>query len=125
MSDVLTRDRPAESTSLPGRAEVLLLGLIVLVAIGLRVAWPSRLAVEHFDEGVYASNLFFHDKAGTGHYPDQHLYAPPLLPFLIECAMIVFGTSNAAAMAVNIVAGALTVPLLWWLGRRWFGPTAG
>ena len=118
-------DRPAESTSLPGRAEILLIGLIALVGFGLRSAYPSRLAVEHFDEGVYASNLFFHDRAGAGHYPDQHLYAPPLLPFLIECSMIAFGTSNFAAMAVNIAVGSLTVPLLWWVGRRWFGPTAG
>ena len=99
--------------------------LITLAGLGLRSARPSRLAVEHFDEGVYASNLFFHNKAGTGHYPDQHLYAPPLLPFLIECSMIVFGTANWAPMAVNIAAGVLTVPVLWWLGRRWFGPMAG
>ena len=82
---------------------MILVCLIFLVACGLRIAWPARMAVEHFDEGVYASNLFFHDRAGTGHYPDQHLYAPPLLPFLIECAMIVLGTSNFAPMAVSIV----------------------
>src|SRR4029077_8623462 len=125
MSDLLTKHCPAEPNSPTGCTELLLVALVTLVALGLLIAWPSQLAVEHFDEGVYASNLFFHDHGGTGHYPDQHLYAPPLLPFLIECAMIVFGTSNAAAMAVSIVAGALTVPLLWWLGRRWFGPTAG
>lgn len=125
MSDLLTTDRPADSTSKPGRTEVLLVLVVALVGVGLRVAHPSRLAVEHFDEGVYASNLFFHDRAGTGHYPDQHLYAPPLLPVLIEFSMILLGTSNFAAMAVSIAAGAVTVPLLWWLGRRWFGPTAG
>jgi dolichyl-phosphate-mannose-protein mannosyltransferase len=125
MSDLLTTRCPAESTSRPRGAEVLLVILITLAGLGLRSAHPSRLAVEHFDEGVYASNLFFHDKAGTGHYPDQHLYAPPLFPFLIECSMIVFGTKNFAPMIVNIAAGALTVPVLWWLGRRWFGPRAG
>jgi hypothetical protein len=125
MSDPLTTDRPADSTSLPGRAELILVCLIFLVACGLRIAWPARMAVEHFDEGVYASNLFFHDRAGTGHYPDQHLYAPPLLPFLIECAMIVLGTSNFAPMAVSIVAGSLTPLLVWWVGRRWFGSTSG
>src|SRR4029077_9040623 len=125
MSEVLTNDQPAESTSSPGRAEVLLVVLVELAALGLRCLNPSRLAVEQFDEGVYASNLFFHDKAGIGHYPDQRLYAPPLLPFLIECSMIMFGTSSVAAMAVNIAAGTLTVPLIWWVGRRWFGPTAG
>ncbi|HEY2252663.1 MAG TPA: glycosyltransferase family 39 protein, partial [Planctomycetaceae bacterium] len=125
----MTNDPSADSTSSPSReptrAEIILALLIALAGFGLRIAHPARLAVEHFDEGVYASNLFFHDKAGGGHYPDQYLYAPPLLPFLIECSMIVFGTSNAAAMAVNIAAGTLTIPVLWWLGRRWFGPTAG
>jgi hypothetical protein len=125
MSAFLTKDRSAESNSPPGRAELILVILISLVGLGLRSAYPSRLAVEHFDEGVYASNLFFHDGAGTGRYPDQHLYAPPLLPFLIECAMIVFGATNPAAMTVSIAAGALTVPLMWWVGRRWFGPAAG
>src|SRR5579872_1871013 len=125
MSDHLTTDRPAEETSLPGRTELLLVALVTLVALTLRIAWPSRLAVEHFDEGVYASNLFFHDRARAGHYPDQHLYAPPLLPFLVECSMIVLGASNFAALAVNVCIGALTAPLLWFVGRRCFGPTAG
>jgi 4-amino-4-deoxy-L-arabinose transferase-like glycosyltransferase len=125
MSDLLTTLGPAESTLLPRGAEVLLVILITLAGLGLRSAHPSRLAVAHFDEGVYASNLFFHDKAGTGHYPDQRLYAPPLLPFLIECSMIVFGTANWVPMVVNIAAGALTAPALWWLGRRWFGQIAG
>ena len=39
--------------------------------------------------------------------------------------MIAFGTSNFAAMAVNIAAGVFTALALWWVGRRWFGPTAG
>ncbi len=125
MSDVLTTAPPAELNASPGRTEIILVVLISLVGFALRMAHPARLAVEHFDEGVYASNLFFQDRAGAGHYPEQHLYAPPLLPLLIEFAMIVFGPSNGAAMAVNIAAGTLTVPILWWLGRRWFGGTAG
>jgi hypothetical protein len=98
---------------------------VFLAGFGLRAAWPSRMAVEHFDEGVYASNVFFSGQKRDERYPNQHLYAPPLLPLLIEFTMLVAGPSNLTTMAVNIVAGSLTVPLLWWVARRWFGAAAG
>src|SRR5579872_1697517 len=113
------------STRRSGAAEWLLVVALFLTGLVLRSAYPSRLAVEHFDEGVYASNIFFSGEKGDEHYPDQHLYAPPLLPFLIEYTMLLLGPSNFAPMVVNIIAGSMTVPLVWWVGRRWFGPTAG
>lgn len=106
------------------RWEWLVLGGLLLVAVGCRLAFPGRLAVEHFDEGVYASNIWFGDSR-EGAYPSQHLYAPPLLPALIEWGYVFFGPSNAGAMWPNQVAGALSVLVLWWLGRSWFGPVAG
>lgn len=108
----------------PTRVEWCLLAAIVLVGFALRVAFPSRIAVEHFDEGVYASNFWFGPESGF-QYPGRQFYAPPLLPWLIEWTFILFGPSNIGAVAVNIVAGTLTVPLVWWVGRRWFGPVAG
>src|SRR5579872_2297028 len=111
--------------SRPSAVEWWLVAAVCLTGFVLRAAWPSRLAVEHFDEGVYASNIFFLDDPQVPVYPDQHLYAPPLLPVAIQYAMIFFGTSNVAAIAVNIIAGSLTVPLVWWVGRQWFGPMAG
>lgn len=109
----------------PGACEWWLVAALFLTGFAVRAAWPSRLAVEHFDEGVYASNIFFSGDKGDEHYPDQHLYAPPLVPFLIECAMLALGPSNLAAILVNIAIGSLTIPLVWWVGRRWFGPVAG
>ena len=109
----------------PGGIECSLAALIFLTGLGLRFAWPSHLAVEHFDEGVYASNLFFLDAGDDERYPDQHLFAPPLLPALIEIAMSLSAPSNAAAMAVSLIAGSLTIPLVWWVSRRWYGPEAG
>jgi 4-amino-4-deoxy-L-arabinose transferase-like glycosyltransferase len=108
-----------------GALECWMVVLIFLTGVGLRVSWPSRLAVEHFDEGVYASNVFFSGEPGDDRYPDQHLFAPPLFPALIEFAMLVSGPSNIAALAVSIVAGSLTIPLVWWVARRWFGVAAG
>jgi hypothetical protein len=83
------------------------------------------MAVEQFDEGVYASNIFFGGGKGDEHYPDQYLYAPPLVPLVIEFTMLAVGASNLAAILVNVVAGSLTIPLVWWVGRRWWGPAAG
>jgi hypothetical protein len=115
---------PAEAES-PTRVELLLVLVVVLVGFALRIALPARMAVEHFDEGVYASNYFFSGEKRDEQYPDQHLYAPPLVPLIIELAMVVFGTSNVVPMLVGVIAGGLTIPLVWWVGRRWFGPTAG
>jgi dolichyl-phosphate-mannose-protein mannosyltransferase len=121
---------PSHSAACPrnipaGMIECCMITVIFLTGLGLRAAWPSRLAVEHFDEGVYASNVFFLDDVQMPQYPDQHLYAPPLLPFLIQYAMILLGPSNLVAISINVIAGSLTIPLVWWVGRRWFGPTAG
>lgn len=82
------------------------------------------MAIEHFDEGVYASNVWFGAEYGF-QYPAQYLYAPPLLPSLIEGVLLLFGPSNFGAMVPSLFAGCLTIPLVWWVGREWFGPTAG
>src|SRR5690606_11086823 len=81
----------------PDRSEWLTLLVIVLLAAGLRLAFPSRMAIEHFDEGVYASNIFF-SIADGGQYPYRHLYAPPLLPWLIEGAIVFGGTRSLAPL---------------------------
>jgi len=81
------------------------------------------MAVEHFDEGVYVSNLWFADDGYR--YPDAHFYAPPLLPWLIEWAIAFFGPSRWACMSVSVAAAAATIGLVWWVGRSWFGPAAG
>ena len=112
------------SPSPVSRGQWLSLLVIAIVALGLRFASPERLAVEHFDEGVYASNIWF-GNLPEGAYPSQHLYAPPLLPALIEWCFVFSGPSNYAAMWPNQIAGTLTVLLIWWLGRKWFGPLAG
>ena len=117
--------RPSNDAVPLTRVELFLVLTIFIAGLVLRAAMPSRMAVEHFDEGVYASNFFFSGEQGDEHYPDQHLYAPPLVPLLIDLAMVAFGTSNVAPLVVGIVAGSLTVILVWWVGRRWFGPTAG
>jgi 4-amino-4-deoxy-L-arabinose transferase-like glycosyltransferase len=96
----------------------------ILLGCTLRFWAPGRLGVEHFDEGVYASNLWFDAEAGY-RYPNRPLYAPPLVPFLIECSLLVFGAQGFAAIIPNLAAGCATIALVWWTGREWFGPAAG
>lgn len=106
------------------RIELALIACLTLIGGGLRFAYPSRIAVEHFDEGVYASNYWFGAEDGY-EYPMRRFYAPPLLPALIEWIFILFGPSNFGAALPSLILGSLTIPLVWWVGRRWFGPVAG
>ncbi len=97
---------------------------LVLVGFLLRGILPDRAAVEHFDEGVYAANLV----AGDGydfHYPSRHLFAPPLLPGMIEWLQVGLGVSDIASVVPNYLAGGLTVLLVGFVASRWFGKVAG
>lgn len=97
---------------------------IVLLAAVLRFANANRMAIEHFEEGVYASNVFF-GPAEHNRYPDRHLYAPPLLPGLIEACIAVFGVRGIAPFLPALALGIATVPLAWWAVRCWWGSSAG
>ena len=121
---ITSDDTPSESSSPAlSRNELLAALMLFLVGVAVRVAFPSAMAVEHFDEGVYASNLWCPDSGFQ--YPDRHLYAPALLPALIEWSLMLFGTTPWAPMVPSLIFGSLTVPLIWWVGRNWFGPAAG
>ncbi len=98
------------------------LAVATLAAALLRTAAPSGLAVEHFDEGVYASNTWCPDLADT--YPDRHLYAPPGLPRLIQEIHLWLGPSDLSSIAPSLLAGILLIPLLGLMTRDWFGEPA-
>lgn len=104
--------------------ERIVLLAIVCIAIAVRAAWPDRVAIEHFDEGVYASDVWYGLGTNQG-YPYRHLYAPPFVPLLAEWTLLFSGVHAAAPLWAGIVAGVLTIPSVWWFGRCWWGPTAG
>ncbi len=108
----------------PDRKEWGLVLAIVLLGLFLRAMFPGRMAVEHFDEGVYASNLWF-DADNRFRYPARHLYAPPLMPWLLEWSQVFFGPTHFGTMLVGIASGSLTILLIWWMVRAWFGIPAG
>jgi hypothetical protein len=99
-----------------GRRSLSALGLLLATAFTLRAWHPERMAVEHFDEGVYASNLF------SDHldyrYPSRELYAPPLFPALLEWALILTNARPHAVMWVNVILGTLLVLAVWGTTRE-------
>ncbi|MBL4885155.1 MAG: glycosyltransferase family 39 protein [Planctomycetaceae bacterium] len=98
--------------------------VITLLAAMLRLWGYSAVSIEHFDEGVYASNIWFDQDEGY-RYPDRHLYAPPLVPTLIEWGHVILGPTSLATILPGLLAGIATIPLLWWFGRQIAGPFAG
>lgn len=108
----------------PTKQELALVLMALLMGIVLRMAHTDRLAVEHFDEGVYSSELWYQDGQG-GPYPMRHLYAPPLLPTMISAVSMLPGLDHLAPFMPAMVFGCLTVGALWWMGRAWFGMNAG
>lgn len=100
-----------------------MLAVVLSVGIASRLVAFSRSAVEHFDEGVYASNIYFPPPDYA--YPQQRFFAPPLLPALIEAGMIAGFPPNVAALLPSLLAGCATVAAIWWVGRSWFGPEVG
>ncbi len=98
--------------------------VIFILTVILRLWGYAASRVEHFDEGVYASNIWFNEDEGY-RYPDRHLYAPPLLPTFIEWSHVVLGPTALAPLLPGLLAGIATVPLLWWFGRQLAGPLAG
>ncbi len=105
------------------RRELVLLGVVLAAGIVARGFAFTRSAVEHFDEGVYASNVYF--GAPDYAYPQQRFYAPPLLPALIEAGMLAGLPPNVAALLPAFLAGCGTIVAVWWFGRSWFGPAVG
>ena len=55
------------------RVELAAAIVLTVLAAGLRLAHLDRVAIEHFDEGVYAAN--FYAAHLEDRFPDRHLYA--------------------------------------------------
>ena len=116
------------ATSVP-RTELLFLAAAIVFGAIVRLSFLNRIAVEHFDEGVYASNFWFSAQENFS-YPARYLYAPPLLPAAIEWTMTIasacgFKPTGFVPMIPSLLAGIAMIPSIWWVGRRWFGPSAG
>ncbi len=101
----------------------IILALFVL-GLSMRIVAMDRTAVEHFDEGVYASDLWYPDMFGQS-YPGREFYAPPLLGAAMWLMDLVPGLHWVAPFLPSVLSGAATVLVMWALARAWFGRTAG
>jgi 4-amino-4-deoxy-L-arabinose transferase-like glycosyltransferase len=100
------------------RSEVAWILSLTAVALLLRWSEIGRVALSHFDEGVYMLWGL------AGDYPAKAYFAPPLLPGLIRIVCGILGPDEIwARMSVGLF-GAASIPILWLVSRRWFGPAA-
>ncbi len=62
-----------------------------------------------------------HDAIMIGVAHDSH---PPLFFILMYWAKTLLGESDGFLRLPSVLAGILWIPVMWWLGRRWFGKRA-
>jgi 4-amino-4-deoxy-L-arabinose transferase-like glycosyltransferase len=110
------------------RRETWIVVLLVLAGFALRVWALPTDGLDHYDEGVYAFSGLGVLDASQPHrlFPHQERFSPLAYVGLVSLSYRLAGfTSDRGAILVNIVLGTCTIPLLWALGRRWFGAVAG
>jgi len=104
--------------------EAVLVTALLCLAAALRSLHGELEVVEHFDEGVYASVLWYDAQFGSP-WPGRDYFAPPGLPFLIELASLVPGLQARSPFLPGLVFGVVSPLVFWWLARFWFGRPAG
>ena len=106
--------------------ECAVLLILVLCGATLRSWGLTRTGLDHFDEGVYAFSALGLADGSQPHrlYPEQIKFSPAVYFGALGLVYGLFGPSDLAAISLNVVLGTLTIPLVWWVGRRWFGPPA-
>ena len=112
----------------PSAREWTLLILLLMVGFSLRAYHISQVALSHFDESVYAYSAMgiTYPEGPRFLFPGQKKFSPPLYFSLIGIFYrLAGGPSDTAAILPNVLLGTLTIALVWWAGRRWFGPPSG
>ncbi len=94
------------------RPTLIVVGVVFVVGIQLRSYELDTVQVEHFDEGVYASNLYVGPP--DFRFPYQHLYAPPLFPSVLEWALVLSGGRSGSVIDVNVILGILLIFAIGW-----------
>lgn len=134
----------AESSPATGRRELLGLGLVLILfaATHLQGIGEAYLAGHQGFNGALRSiigrnyarygfwNLRLRPVKNIGPVDAStpqvmHWHHPPLVHMLVGAAFLVFGESEAAARAVPVAFGFLSVLLLWRIVRRFWGGAGG
>lgn len=104
--------------------ELVLLGLVTACGLALRAWALSGIALQHYDEGIFALAGLAIGATGA---PPAWLsnFSPPVFPGLLGALFSVVGPSDIAVLILNVILSTLTIVVAWWAARRWFGPAAG
>jgi 4-amino-4-deoxy-L-arabinose transferase-like glycosyltransferase len=127
MSEPASPQSTAPDASPPiGALEVLLVALAVVSGLVLRGWHLGDVGLTHFDEGVYAfTGLGVADPSQPRRFfPDQQKFSPPVYFSLVALANLLGISPDRSPIVVNVGMGTLTIPVVWALARRWFGPVA-
>lgn len=115
------------------RGHLIALALIVLLAVGLRVAWIVYVNVDP-EDGRFDDSVFYHGFARSLASGDGYLNPlsgqpsanwPPGYSALLSVFYVVFGSEIAVAKAVNVALAVATVLLTYALAARLFDRRAG
>ena len=97
------------------------------VAVAARV-WRADLAQVGYDESAAASLIgawrFDGQFPLTGIVSSVGIPNPPAWPYLMALVLLPWAQPQAL-VALGIGTSLLSVGLVWWIGRRWFGRWAG
>ncbi len=112
------------------KREVLVLGLILLVAAFLRLykiaGYMTFLGDEGRDAIIVRRLLVNFDPILIGPGTSiGNMYLGPLYYYLIAPSLLFANFSPVGPSVFVALLGVLTVALIWWVGRVWFGPKAG
>lgn len=101
--------------------------LLALIAGALLRTWHfGSIGLSHYDEGVYAfSGLGIAEpERAMGLFPGQQKFSPPVYFLLIALTNLLGVEPSRSPFVVNAILGSVTIPVLWWVVRRWFGAAA-
>jgi tetratricopeptide (TPR) repeat protein len=111
------------------RKEVIFLVVLFLFALGLRLIYLGQLQdtpwfdapiedAQRYDEWAMAI------RQGTSFHQGPYFQAP-LYPYFLAAVYALFGHSYLAPRVVQFLMGAVSVLLIYFLGKRTFGPQVG
>lgn len=103
--------------------------LVIGLAALVRLWGIWNLSVEHFDEGVYASNIWFGADQGY-EYPARFFYAPPLWPLVLEWTQLIGGMLGLGhpgwlVMLPGILCGIALCGVIYSFGKEFFTEQVG
>ena len=121
---------PARSSwaSLLPRADLPWLAVVVLLAVGLRIAWVAYVNIDpndgRFDDSVFYHNVGHLLALGVG-YDDPYARGPtaqwpPAYPAALAVLYKLFGWHLLLAKGLNIIFAGITVALTYIIARRIF-----